>query len=698
MKGRNILQGVGAIQRADFWICGNAASVKSTLMKHLSSNKEVDALLTKWAQKQKLEMAGHYFWVAGSRLERSEMGMHRHLTLQLLSQDLALVQVACRDRWTSARPTRDWNRRELLGSALNLVNDAGIKLCLFIDGLDECEDGMHQDLMSDLWSLGATGNVKLCLSSRPWPVFDKALTGVNNIKLQDHTGYDIFSVACQRLQATDAELFSHRVCDDSLFESVRRERRDDAIENSLMLDSREQAARKLIFEVCCKADGNFLWITVILDSVCERIINGDNVASLHRFVDELPSEVAEYYSKQVYARIHKTYWDSAVSETAMALKIALLDYEYGCSPAYFLPLRQSILNQSGMIFDAHFGVNLETPDDKDLLEFPDLVYWVSRPYETNVRFRHRIVYDFLATGEMQKTIDEHVPAHFKTLDFDTQINLARHKVMLCRSFGNCGEYIFDIYTKTAHFLSDVASQEVGAAYDEIMARHARQCGCSDKSNVLVEWLVSLLCIMSRRSCYPRVSFISETARTCMKTAAGGAEIVSLEGHKSLFRGGGETLPRVRLPTDSDTTPIDAPRPRYDRGALNGYHLCCNSAWTAVLEALAEHGAGEFKVIYPFGGDERNAWNRDDTEEALFRVVKSFLEAGARSDVLVCMNRLDWCHAVCTERCQSLIDEGRHHKHIWWTVPDLFATALPKYQTEISNLLRARRPRPRRHTL
>lgn len=64
-----------------------------------------------------------------------------------------------------------------------------LKICLFIDGLDEFDgdDGRIADLVSDA---AKTGNVKLCVSSRPHVVFTDTFAKLPKLRLQDLTHPD----------------------------------------------------------------------------------------------------------------------------------------------------------------------------------------------------------------------------------------------------------------------------------------------------------------------------------------------------------------------------------------------------------------------------------------------------------------------------------------------------------------------------
>jgi hypothetical protein len=77
---------------------------------------------------------------------------------------------------------------ELLGAQTEL------RICLFIDSLDEYEDdhdGAYMDIIALLIGMAASSSIKICVSSRPWLVFEDAFETTPKLQLQDLTYHDI---------------------------------------------------------------------------------------------------------------------------------------------------------------------------------------------------------------------------------------------------------------------------------------------------------------------------------------------------------------------------------------------------------------------------------------------------------------------------------------------------------------------------
>lgn len=84
----------------------------------------------------------------------------------------------------------EWTGPELTSGFLRLL-ETGLsqtKVCFFVDGLDEL-DGDHESMIRFFRDLGTgehASQVKLCLSSRPWQVFEQAFArSVPSLRLQE---------------------------------------------------------------------------------------------------------------------------------------------------------------------------------------------------------------------------------------------------------------------------------------------------------------------------------------------------------------------------------------------------------------------------------------------------------------------------------------------------------------------------------
>jgi hypothetical protein len=184
-----------------YWICGKAASGKSTLMKFVLQQGVVDLALNEWAAGQKLIKADFFFWALGSPMQRSQKGLLTGLLRKLLAQcEIELMETLLPDLWQQLKPLsslrlddllpgwKPWRLAELTTLLENILLILGktSSICLFVDGIDEFE-GDHAELATTFSRLSRMANIKLCLSSRPLAAIEYEFEGCPSLKLQDMT-------------------------------------------------------------------------------------------------------------------------------------------------------------------------------------------------------------------------------------------------------------------------------------------------------------------------------------------------------------------------------------------------------------------------------------------------------------------------------------------------------------------------------
>jgi ABC-type oligopeptide transport system ATPase subunit len=181
-----------------FWIAGKAGSGKSTLMKFLCKHYRTDKLLSQWAGSRNIVIASHFFWSAGTSIQKSQRGLLRALLFQILVHTPSLIPLICPKHWnegysTSTYLIEPWELADIFQALENLasMDQLPANFCLFIDGLDEY-DGDHAEIIRIINRLAQSPQIKLCVSSRPWTVFVDAFDKSQwKLYLQDLTRNDI---------------------------------------------------------------------------------------------------------------------------------------------------------------------------------------------------------------------------------------------------------------------------------------------------------------------------------------------------------------------------------------------------------------------------------------------------------------------------------------------------------------------------
>jgi hypothetical protein len=381
-----------------YWISGKPGSGKSTLMKYLVSEERTRAHLQSWASPKNLVIASFFFWIAGTEMQKSQKGLLQSLLYEVLRQCPNLIPPTFPSRWQAPDPYHDnpdpWTRSELLEAfgRLKKYDLSSTRFCFFIDGLDEYE-GDHTELIDVIRGLIDSANVKICLSSRPWNVFEAAFGSdpIRKLYLQDLNEADIKLYVKDKLQD-----------------------RSDFIK----LMQRDNRCSELVAEIVGKAKGVFLWVYLVVRSLVEGLNNCDRTIDLQRRLREFPEDLQEYF-KHILTSLDQIYREQTARAFQTSLRAArplsLLNY-------WFLDLDEEDTNfaldmeiqplRTDEVQSRHAEMKsrlngrckglLEVSADREL----DL------PFQYQVDFLHRTVRDFLLTKDMQELLADWTAARF----------------------------------------------------------------------------------------------------------------------------------------------------------------------------------------------------------------------------------------------------------------------------------------------
>lgn len=363
--------------RSTFWISGKAGSGKSTLMKFFHNHKKTHSALRSWAGDRRLLVASFFFWNAGTLMQKSQLGLLQTLLYHIFRQAPDLIEIACPTRWQQRLHSNDpWNYKEIEQAFMNLgkCQMDSICFCFFVDGLDEY-DGDHADIISIIRTFNSSDAIKICFASRPWNVFESAY-GENEgfkIRLQDLTHGDIT-----------------RYAEEKLVEGSR----------SSTLKTHNEAYQILVDDIVVRSDGVFLWVYLVVRSLCRGMTNLDTPRELQERLRELPTELEAFFqhifeaTEKVYqqqaARIYRICLAARCQISALDLAwFAELDPDFGLSDDLLSisPTQLPTLSESTVI-----RVQARC---QDLLEFVG----------ASLQFLHRSVKDFLETKEMSMTLE-----------------------------------------------------------------------------------------------------------------------------------------------------------------------------------------------------------------------------------------------------------------------------------------------------
>lgn len=270
-----------------YWMNGKAGSGKSTLMRYVYENLVTRALLRSWAQGGELQLAAFFCWYSGSTEQRSKSGLLRSLLYDVLLQHRELIRTVFADEWMEQRSlcysgslnvTFTWHVKRLQRAFVQLAQsaDGRMKMCFFVDGLDECDAADQDNLNEEHYSIAqlfkdisVSPNVKVCLSSRPWLVFEQIFSGFPGLHLQDLTRDDI------------------RVFVFDKFNSSQKMQQLARIHPKLY--------EEFVTEIITKSDGVFLWVDLVVMSLLRGLQNQDELPQLQERLRGLPTTLEKLF-------------------------------------------------------------------------------------------------------------------------------------------------------------------------------------------------------------------------------------------------------------------------------------------------------------------------------------------------------------------------------------------------------------------
>lgn len=385
-----------------YWISGKPGSGKSTLMKYLFEHPTTEKLLHKWAGGKRLVKASFFFWSVGTPMQKSQEGLLRSLLLEILKQSPDVIPVACPRLWDEE--CQDWGEGEIwtieeLAATLNRIAECSLdssRFCFFLDGLDEY-DGHHPDLIRIVDKISQSKSVKVCASSRPWNVFRDAYGDSGRVLyLENLTRGDIEHYVRSRLEEhTDLILLS---LEDNGFED-------------------------LVQDIVHRAQGVFLWVYLVLDSLCDGLTNGDDVELLRARVRRIPSDLEDFFRliingiEEIYReKMAKTFQVVLqASETLTLMGLSFLDNrgDYVLDEPVQRMDKYEIMSRNAKTkrrVEGRYKGLLEVTTSPSATDF----------FNFKVDFFHRTVHDFIRMADVQRLLAQYLPP-----GFDPNIALCR---------------------------------------------------------------------------------------------------------------------------------------------------------------------------------------------------------------------------------------------------------------------------------
>ncbi|TPX12646.1 uncharacterized protein E0L32_000823 [Thyridium curvatum] len=362
-----------------YWVSGKPGSGKSTFMKYLADKLLTLGRLSKasHAGVDKSIIVSHYFWNAGTPMQKSEEGLLRTLLYEIFRQCPDLISRACdkeiyHDGLHMDQRTPLWSLADLHSALRRIVHAQGLstRIFFFIDGLDEY-DGDHSEICKSLIKLSTSPHISLCLSSRPWCVFEQAFGKGPKLYMQDLTREDILQYCKVRLE-THPEWLSI---------------------------ASEPERRTMISEIENRASGVFLWVFLVTQQLRQSLTNRDPFSDLKRRLETFPVELEAFF-KRILESVDPFYAEKMSTSLQVAISASgplhatvydFLEQEYD-DEDYVLKMPNKIYSSKEVADIAQRMAWRLNSRCHGLLE-------VNAGYGL-VQFLHRTVRDFLKTRDM----------------------------------------------------------------------------------------------------------------------------------------------------------------------------------------------------------------------------------------------------------------------------------------------------------
>lgn len=170
-------------------------------MNTIVQDRRLHTYLSSWASGTKFVISSYFFWRPGNEeLQHNLLGLLRRILYQCLQNATDLtstVRGPCLGSLPHAREF-DWSYLELPRCLERLLRQQDVKLALFVDGLDEYV-GDDLTLVRRFQRTSKNPCVKVCVASRPWPIFDTTFGDSPGLRLQDLTKQDLSAFIAHEL-------------------------------------------------------------------------------------------------------------------------------------------------------------------------------------------------------------------------------------------------------------------------------------------------------------------------------------------------------------------------------------------------------------------------------------------------------------------------------------------------------------------
>jgi len=378
-------------------------------MKHIYEDPQTLSYLSHQQQNQ-VVMIRYFFHELGQALEKQFRGFLSTVLFQLIEsfQDIAAEAIPVFKRECNGkRPSTGWicsekGLKEIFRN-INKRDQTRRTVCLFVDGIDECEGNQrsHVQFLTSWLAIRGPFVLKICLASRPLLEIDIRLAAYPGLKIHDWTRNDISAYVIDRLNRSATVLQQHSGGPQTPIQP------------------------SLIDNIVRNASGVFLWVALVVDELIIGLEEGDDEFELQKRLDALPPDLEDLYArildKVSVHNLHDTinYFSllmAATFQVTTTSYLGLLHFTLATrSPqeALFIPVRANPSSEEFVGLCKQMVRRLQNrcrslvqviPAEEDKVKGVNTRTSAEKLFESSVLFIHRTVREYLSKTEVDTSL------------------------------------------------------------------------------------------------------------------------------------------------------------------------------------------------------------------------------------------------------------------------------------------------------